>query len=64
VRAVISYQADGTLSLIENGQLVGSVTIPSGPAATVLVISGTPFIVASGTETVTLEDDNVVVSAQ
>jgi hypothetical protein len=65
VRAVISYQSDGTLSLLENGQLIGSVNIGAGPAATVLLISATPFIVAStGTETVTVEEDNILVTAQ
>ena len=64
VRAVISYQTDGTLSLYENNRFVGAVNVGGGPAGTVLLIAGAAYIVASGTETVTMETDNVVVKAQ
>jgi hypothetical protein len=64
VRAVISYTANGTLSLIEGGQLLGTTNIGADPAGTVTLIFGFPYMNSNGTETVKLELDNLVVTGQ
>jgi hypothetical protein len=63
-RVVLSYKADGTLSLIENGVTLGSLSIGAGAAGTALVITGAVYVNPSGTATPTFEIDNVVVKAQ
>ncbi len=65
VRKVVSYTSvDGMLALWENGQLPGAVSIGAGPAGAILFLVGGVYVNPTGTETVTLEMDNVVVKAQ
>jgi hypothetical protein len=63
-RVVVSYTVDGTLALLVNGQPIGSVDVGGGAAQTVQLIVGAVYVNDTGSETVTLELDNIVVRAQ
>jgi hypothetical protein len=64
MRVVISFTVDGLVSVIENGVPIGSENIGAGNAGLVQLIAGAAYINPFGTETVTLEMDNIVVRAQ
>ncbi len=63
-RVVVSYTVDGTLSLLVNGQPIGSVDVGGGAAQTVQLIVGAVYVNDTGSETATLELDNIVVRPQ
>jgi hypothetical protein len=63
-RVAISYDSSAGLSLYQNGVLVGTRAVGSGAPGDVTAIIGGVFVNPSGTATMTLEMDNVVVSGR
>jgi hypothetical protein len=63
-RVAISYDSSAGLSLYQNGALVGTRAVGSGAPGDVTAIIGGVFVNPSGTATMTLEMDNVVVSGR
>jgi hypothetical protein len=63
-RIALVCATDGTVSLYENGVFVTSANVGAGTAGTIGLIMGAAFVNAYGTETATMEFDNIVVLAQ
>jgi hypothetical protein len=62
VRIAIAYDATAGVSVYENGQLQGTLSVGSGAPGDTKIIMGDPFVGTGGSQTVTTEEDNIVLS--
>jgi hypothetical protein len=63
-RVVLSYDSVNGITVFRNGQQVGSLAVGPGAPGDTKIIMGNSFINTGGTETVTTEEDNIVLSGR
>jgi hypothetical protein len=63
-RIVLAYDSVTGLSVYKNGQLQGTLGVGPGAPGDTKIIMGNPFINTDGTQTVTTEEDNIVLSGR
>lgn len=61
-RVVVAYDSTGSVSALINGKLQGSVAAGAGAPGDTAVIMGNAFVSSGGTQPVTMEEDNIVVT--
>ncbi len=62
VRFVVAYDSTAGVSLFANGELQGTMAVGLGEPGDTKIIMGDPFVGTGGTQTVTTEEDNIVLS--
>jgi hypothetical protein len=62
VRLAIAYDLTAGVSVYENGQLQGTLAVGSGEPGDTKIIMGDSFVGTGGSQTVTTEEDNIVLS--
>jgi len=63
-RVVLAYDSVNGITVFRNGQQVGSLAVGPGAPGDTKIIMGNSFINTGGTETVTTEEDNIVLSGR
>jgi len=61
-RIAIAYDSTAGISVYRNGQLEGTLSVGPGAPGDTTIIMGDAFVNASGTQTVTTEEDNIVIT--
>lgn len=63
-RVVMAYDSVTGITVYRNGQMVGSLAVGAGAPGDTKIIMGNAFINMGGTQTVTTEEDNIVLSGR